>query len=1560
MAEQRTCVMIELCVHMNRIRLNVLNDVDILLGYPLDLDSVRLLEIRATWENKVHKEPKRSEAGLPTPLEDLYQYVFGHDIDEDNMATNPEVWDSGLQPIRNIQSGGQETWTSSSSVGQSHGQTTPISFSQEIGTIGTITNGPAQQQSNQFMPGSIQQTPSPSIYPTYQQYTATYQRSVRVADQQNQFNGTPLTPASSTNQYRNPSAYTTLASAGVTLGTSINQNAPLGRSLAHQPGQQPYYSQDMGIFQVPRPNQRVPMSHTDSSQRIGSRSNGTQSQSEMFRNFSVPPQQSFSTQGYTRVRNQVGTTYTQGNNYLRGHVTNQMMRQYSMPNVNGPRLPNRYHPPQNLQQFDPPQRNITPQHNAPPLSRPQMHPAFRPQPSIQQMVNPIHSPTMTEQLQSSPEWQSFQQKSTTLSAVIPQGPKIGFFLHCRQLYEHYLKNFSVLNPGGQPSAFSEFCDAYLKRQEEIGIFKDFPPLMNTSDIQVNEPSDKSVLGQWYRLPEDRQEQVSCLRSVNGSDSAEMNMNTVVQSVTSYNNEIQVSQQSEVQATSADPSDKLEASDHQEYIISPIENDSQSFKIELNENWESEQTVSPEREQDDSEVTLSSDEIDNGQKDRHQYMMVKLPFHPPSKTKQKKKSSMSANQKVILSNKGIKKLSDVLSKVMVNIKQTLDPTPDIITSTAESILNTETSVMETEPTPIDHARTPVLTEISTVENNSSEKNEYISEEKEQSTSLKKQEDDTGAIKRKRFPTDVDQESTTQDLNVHPSKKLCKESDQRNQDFAQSPKDNMISEVKSADSETVKKKAQKDPQQHQQPMLEDKNVCHTNEETEKEVYSDSNLASTQNQKVPPPETTCILVEARSRFPIKFHGEKVLCINCEDGPHLLMREILKKNFVSLAQAKAGKDIPAKNLHYKYFTDVFLAKERDLNIRYKELPEERRVEVKEYMIKSEILTRTTKGNHIGIIHVSDAHRLYQYFFGLKNCGPDCIQLYPSTDNTNATSEKSRKCSLDGGTGKAVEVTVVEIDSPKRKTNSSTEYESDATIPYAEESDEDNDDDVILLDVFSSTDSQDGVTTNEEMKTKQLSTGESNQDDIIDKEIKTEQQIEEGSQDVFLKEVVQPVKIVQVDTTEEGSQEVEDEMCSEKIQGDSIDLEKGINNDIDNIDESENNECEVLLRGGIAPLYGAHFRFLVIDGLKFYPFADLCKRFDVQDLTECMRRRKDNKYRAFRCEQIEADFFNRLEPSLPEMTENATLLEEEILFDIVKQIEPEKQDQVGQTEHEPERSDQLEKVSSIERTNIMPKNPDHLEVTDQNMSPSIKFQQNGQKTNSITEDSAEKVPSAEERSPTGETVSHHKSNAEEIMLEERRSPAQPGTPIQSKKMSNNVDLCQTNEVSSTVQTPISEKRQAQRNLDEDFTTTEDQHKNVVESSSSELDCFSMLLNSLANNNNNSQNTLLDPNTMHDVQAALSSIPPTADDAQIEQTLQRFFKSCEETCSESHWIVTKAFVSVLKQNLVLQNELNSLRSGIADLKEEKVKLDAATQRCREITKQMDDIEDVLLLECEEN
>lgn len=47
----------------------------------------------------------------------------------------------------------------------------------------------------------------------------------------------------------------------------------------------------------------------------------------------------------------------------------------------------------------------------------------------------------------------------------------------------------------------------------------------------------------------------------------------------------------------------------------------------------------------------------------------------------------------------------------------------------------------------------------------------------------------------------------------------------------------------------------------------------------------------------------------------------------------------------------------------------------------------------------------------------------------------------------------------------------------------------------------------------------------------------------------------------------------------------------------------------------------------------------------------------------------------------------------------------------------------------------------------------------------------------------------------------------------------------------------------------------------------------------------------------------------------------LELDLSQFFycdcfvESCQETCAGSHEIVTKAFVSVLKQNLILQSKL---------------------------------------------
>lgn len=380
--------------------------------------------------------------------------------------------------------------------------------------------------------------------------------------------------------------------------------------------------------------------------------------------------------------------------------------------------------------------------------------------------------------------------------------------------------------------------------------------------------------------------------------------------------------------------------------------------------------------------------------------------------------------------------------------------------------------------------------------------------------------------------------------------------------------------------------------------------------------------------------------------------------------------------------------------------------------------------------------------------------------------------------------------------------------------------------------------------------------------------------------------------------------------------------------------------------------------MFGGHFRFLVIDGIKFYPLADLCKRFDVQDLIECMQLKKDNKYKALKCDWMDANFLNRLEPSFPEMIENSTLLEEKILFDVAQKKGIDVIYNLAEDVDEQEECSQPEDMctSLSSRSDL---DDENMLVTSEIIPSSlIKGNEDVQdQSNSMEENLIGKIPFSDGRETERFFVDeeeNERDSAECQVVEEPHTPTHH-TPTSM----GNSDLHPPNPVSNNILTPVSsEKRQIQRNLSQDFTAVEVKQKSKEDSSLPDLDGFSVFLNSLETNNNNqnASDAMVEPRLLQEVKATLSSIPLTADSEQIDQTLQRFFKSCQETCAGSHEIVTKAFVSVLKQNLILQNELNTLRSSISELKGDKEKLDAATQRCRDITKQMEDIEEVLLME----
>ncbi|XP_056022880.1 uncharacterized protein LOC125651867 isoform X2 [Ostrea edulis] len=1488
-----------------------------------------------------------------TPLENLFHYVHGgiHGLNDYTMAKKSGAWESGFQPVRNFQSG-QQAWTAAGSVGQLQRQTTPVTYTQQIGTIGTITNGPAHRQPDHLFQGGSQQTTTPNIYPPYQQYTTSSVGVVRAPAQQNQFIDRAFPPSTKNNHCSNPTAYTTLASSGV------NQNM----HLRSQPVQ-PFYSQEMAMLQVPH---QPAMSQTSHSQGQAARINVSEGQSGMYRNFSMPPRPNFSSQqGYTEISSH-------------GSQANHGMRPLHTPNVNHQRPPYPFHPTQrNSSQFDPPLRNVNLRHHVPSTSRPQFHPAFRPSGSVHSMVNPLQM--SSEQLQSSQDWQCFQQKATIYAPNIPHGPILGFYFHCRQFYEHHLR--SVLHPNSQVYTFHDFCEEYLKRQEKNGAFKIFPSAQNTADVQENEkePSDRSLLGQWYRHPDENQ-----IQAMNPPVSSVNNINNdcVLQSTDHV--DIPVCQQNAVSATTVCQDDHVDSD--QEYIITPTD----AFKVEVNENWESEQSncTSPEREMDnfereveDIEDAIATNEQDDSEKAKH--LTIKLPFHPPSKSDDRRKSLMSADQNVI-SNKDMQKLSEVVNKVMVNMKNTVDPSPDTVTSTAEAI---------SESSFVDCTRTPIVAETLTTDSDLS-RNEKARYTIGQNASHAQQNKTNSVTKRKHSTAEVDPEHEIQSVNLHPSKKQRKETSDENPGVPQLTNDNQMGKEiyvkdvvplqqtkntsvdksvfsKSVESEERGKadmskneeSGQKDPLQeaggihsesqreppqeaggiHNESQREPpqeaggihsksqkeppQEVGGMHSKSQKEPPQEAGGMHSKSQREPPQEAGGIHSKSRLLFLIKFHGEEVLCINCEKGHYLLMREILKKNFVCLAQTRGSKG--KKNLHSKYFTDVFLAKERDLNIPYKELPEDKKSKVKEYMTKSNILTKAGKGNHIGIIHINDAHRLYQYFFGLKNCRDNCIQLHHNSDRDWMLPN----CE----TGSSVALSVVERNDVEREAVVSFEYESDATIPYTEGSD---DDDVILLDELSFSDSQE-VSASKMMKTEECSAKDSNEEIVVI-------------------ETSLSVKMVEMDASYANSEDLMEEMKervkSDKMQDDSFPLEidhAEVNDPTENGDEGEielregvaplygdeseielrggiaplyGEEGEIELRGGIAPLYGGQFRFLVIDGIKFYPFADLCKRFDVVELTACMKMRKDDKYRAFRCEQIEADFLNRLEPLLPKIAENATLLEEDILFDIAQ----------GKTDvDKPDESQQLEEKF------VMSNNPEHPDqATNQNRLPSAEPEQKGQISNfPISKNLVKITTNPDDTFLVREMVSPVQNEEDKAVSKKNRILC---TPVHNRCSSSDVEICQTNEVSSTMQTPISEEKEIQRNLAQDFTAAEEQQTNIVESSSSELDCCDVVQNSTENNNNsqNASDAMLNIGVLQKVQKTLSSIPPTADTTQIHQALQEFFKTCRETSSEAQKIVTEAFVSVLKQNMVLQNELSNLRSGIADLKEDKGKWENATKKCK--------------------
>lgn len=1201
------------------------------------------------------------------------------------------------------------------------------------------------------------------------------------------------------------------------------------------------------------------------------------------------------------------------------------MRQCQVPNQ--PRMP---YPSCSSSQQRPPQqyrRNMSSQQQTQSTITPPGQPRFRPIENLQNMVNSVPVSSMPEHLRSL-TWQFFQEKSSAIVKNIPPEAKFGYFVHCWQLYDHYLKSFAVIHPSGCPASFQDFGETYLNRLEEIGTFRNYPSQSTSgSPAKDEEPSDKSILGHWYRLPDEKQEQVTTLRLVSQTESTTSNV--ITDSVSQTNDNTVTSKDCEPSRPAASPTDTavnlrdtdiaISSANTAENLadtysdispastspnpgvnlaktytaISPPESpvnlatrvdigsqadnlttntnkDLTSIKVEANESWESDQNQSPERESEDS-VGLNSDESDEAVtgKKGNKKLTVKLPFHPPLHAKQKKKSA-SVDQKLKLSDKSLKTLSDVLHKVLMENKNIAESN-----SMAASILEIEPtakpSEMEAESSP-DHASQTVNKErpCSKQSTKTSEPivdlvggpENGVGNELEQSRNKNAEtnEETINVNKRKRFPTEMDSERKTD----QPSKKLRKEADKEDIDLPQQSEDPVIFEQPSAGCQAVEDQSVSKRTSVESSMDESESSPNresiidsgkmTDKSSEEQQTGDMN-SETEN---PSQKNSSLYLETRSLFPIQFHGEKVLCINFENGQYLLMKEILYKNFRSLAENSSGKS--KKSVRSKYFTAVFLAKERDLKILYKELPEVLKPKVREYMNRSENPFKIGQGKHVGIIHISDAHRLYQYFFGLKSCGDKCIQTLQSDEENISSQENLDKSSSEGETFENLAGNVY-IDIAKRKNSVSMGYESDATIPYMEESDVtesyDDVDDVIILDDFSSTDTADEFSASEGIKTEQIDAGENSQDNVVsetNQKIVQVDNLEEnvpGDQMEDMNEAVacgvnsddiipQKTNMGKVDDDAETGKAIADDEAETRmdivdneaapqidiVDDEAVDGIERVDDDAetgkDNVDDEaglEANECQMPLKGGLAPLFGGHFRFLVIDGIKFYPLADLCKRFDVQDLIECMQLKKDNKYKALKCDWMDANFLNRLEPSFPEMIENSTLLEEKILFDVAQKkgidVIYNLAEDVDEQEECSRPVDMCTSLSS--RSNL---DDENMLVTSEIIPSSlIKGNEDVQdQSNSMEENLIGKIPIFDGRETERFFVDeeeNERDSAECQVVEEPHTPTHH-TPTSM----GNSDLHPPNPISNNILTPVSsEKRQIQRNLSQDFTAVEVQQK---------------------------------------------------------------------------------------------------------------------------------------------
>jgi len=104
--------------------------------------------------------------------------------------------------------------------------------------------------------------------------------------------------------------------------------------------------------------------------------------------------------------------------------------------------------------------------------------------------------------------------------------------------------------------------------------------------------------------------------------------------------------------------------------------------------------------------------------------------------------------------------------------------------------------------------------------------------------------------------------------------------------------------------------------------------------------------------------------------------------------------------------------------------------------------------------------------------------------------------------------------------------------------------------------------------------------------------------------------------------------------------------------------------DTEDETDSRLVLRGGVAECYNSYFRYIVVEGEKIYPYEDLVLKFGKIAMTHALQSRLPEKFRAYKCTEIEADFINKLEDTLPSLCVEATLLEEALFNKVACALE--------------------------------------------------------------------------------------------------------------------------------------------------------------------------------------------------------------------------------------------------------------------------------------------------------